>query len=176
MKTSQQVVKSNLFIRFLEETLSWKNHFEFVWPLEPYLQLKCLIYEQNLLSKVLNWHDISPFERNDFHMQNRNVIVLSSSPFCCHPSTKLLTFPGYQHIIALGLFLWSRIQYFSFFIYSHELNYIGATTCFIIRQLNWNLICFQLLWEIKTNWTIQTTLGLIEYEGQNWGAKLRSKI
>ena len=32
------------------------------------------------MSKVLNWHDISPFERNDFHMQNRNVIVLSSSP------------------------------------------------------------------------------------------------
>ena len=62
-------------------------------------------------------------------------------------------------------------------IYSHELNYIGATTCrTIIRQLNWNLICFQLLWEIKTNWTIQTTLGLIKYEGQNWGAKLRGKI
>ena len=115
-KTSQQVVKSNLFVRFLEETSSWKNHFEFVWPLKPYLQLKCLIYEQNLISKVLNWHDISPFERNDFHMQNRNVIVLSSSPFCCHPSTKLLTFPGYQHIIALGLFLWSRIQYFSLFL------------------------------------------------------------
>ena len=27
------VVKSNLFVRFLEETLAWKNHFEFVWPL-----------------------------------------------------------------------------------------------------------------------------------------------
>ena len=27
------VVKSNSFVHFLEETLSWKNHFEFVWPL-----------------------------------------------------------------------------------------------------------------------------------------------
>ena len=32
-KTSRQVVNSNLFVRFLEETLAWKNHFEFVWPL-----------------------------------------------------------------------------------------------------------------------------------------------
>ena len=28
-----QVVKSNLFILFLEETSSWKKYFEFVWPL-----------------------------------------------------------------------------------------------------------------------------------------------
>ena len=27
------VVKLNLFVLFLEETLCWKNHFEFVWPL-----------------------------------------------------------------------------------------------------------------------------------------------
>ena len=27
------VVKSNSFVRFLEETSAWKNHFEFVWPL-----------------------------------------------------------------------------------------------------------------------------------------------
>ena len=33
MKTSRQVVKLNLFVRFLEETSAWKNHFEFVWPL-----------------------------------------------------------------------------------------------------------------------------------------------
>ena len=46
----------------------------------------------------------------------------------------------------------------------------------IIRKLNWNLICFQLLWKIKTNLTIHATLGLIKYEGQTWGAKLRSKI
>ena len=37
------------------------------------------------------------------------------------------------------------------------------------------MFCFQLLWEIKTNWTIQTTLGLIKYEGQNWGAKIEGK-
>ena len=52
-------------------------------------------------------------------------------------------------------------------------------TRIIIRQLNWNLICFQLLWGIKTIWTVQTTLGLKlmgKIEGQNWGAKLRSKI
>ena len=29
-KTSQQVVKSNLFVRFLEEMLACKNHLEFV--------------------------------------------------------------------------------------------------------------------------------------------------
>ena len=34
MKTSRQVVKSNLFVRFLEETSAWKYQFEFVWPLE----------------------------------------------------------------------------------------------------------------------------------------------
>ena len=27
------VVKSNSFVRFLEETSAWKNYFEFVWPL-----------------------------------------------------------------------------------------------------------------------------------------------
>ena len=32
-KASRQVVKSNLLVRFLEETSAWKNHFEFVWPL-----------------------------------------------------------------------------------------------------------------------------------------------
>ena len=31
--TSTFLVKSNLFVRFLEETSAWKNHFEFVWPL-----------------------------------------------------------------------------------------------------------------------------------------------
>ena len=64
-------------------------------------------------------------------------------------------------------------------IYSHELNYIGASTCFMSlgqSSGNWNLICFQLLWEIKTNWTIQTTLGLIKCEGQNWGVKLRGTL
>ena len=63
-----------------------------------------------------------------------------------------------------------------------EYEWIELYWCFmfhvtrtIIRQLNWNLICLQLLWEIKTNWTIQTTLGLIKYEGQNWGAKIEGK-
>ena len=27
------VAKSNLLVRFLEETSAWKNHFDFVWPL-----------------------------------------------------------------------------------------------------------------------------------------------
>ena len=30
------VAKSNLFVRFLEETTDWKNHFDFVWPLGAY--------------------------------------------------------------------------------------------------------------------------------------------
>ena len=34
MKTNRQVVKSNLFVYFLEETSAWKNHFEYVWPLK----------------------------------------------------------------------------------------------------------------------------------------------
>ena len=29
------VVKSNSFVRFLEETSAWKYHFDFVWPLVP---------------------------------------------------------------------------------------------------------------------------------------------
>ena len=32
-KTCLIVVKLNSFVRFLEETSSWKNHFDFVWPL-----------------------------------------------------------------------------------------------------------------------------------------------
>ena len=32
-KSSRQVLKTNLSVRFLEETSAWKNHFEFVWPL-----------------------------------------------------------------------------------------------------------------------------------------------
>ena len=33
-KTNRQVVKSNFFVNFLEETLAWKNHFEINWPLK----------------------------------------------------------------------------------------------------------------------------------------------
>ena len=33
-KTSLIVVKLNSFVRFLEETSDWKNHFDFVWPLK----------------------------------------------------------------------------------------------------------------------------------------------
>ena len=32
------IVKSNSFIRFLEETSAWKNHFDFVWPLNIHFQ------------------------------------------------------------------------------------------------------------------------------------------
>ena len=32
-KTSLIVVKLNSFVRSLEEMLTWKNHFDFVWPL-----------------------------------------------------------------------------------------------------------------------------------------------
>ena len=39
-KNSRQVVKSNLFVRFLEEMSAWKNHFEFVWLLKNSLFLK----------------------------------------------------------------------------------------------------------------------------------------
>ena len=48
-KTSQQVVKSNLFIRFLEETLAWKNNFEFVWPLDRSIRTN-LAYRVSLVS------------------------------------------------------------------------------------------------------------------------------
>ena len=34
--TGTIVVKSNSFVRFLEETSAWKNHFDFVWPLGAY--------------------------------------------------------------------------------------------------------------------------------------------
>ena len=64
------------------------------------------------------------------------------------------------------LFTWIKLYY------CYNLFHVTRT---IIRQLNWNLICFQLVWEIKTNWTIQTTLGLIKYEGQNWGEKIEGK-
>ena len=33
-KINWPLVKSVLFVCFLEETLAWKNHFEFFWPLE----------------------------------------------------------------------------------------------------------------------------------------------
>ena len=42
-KTSRQVVKSNLFIRFLEEISAWKNNFEFFWPLEINIWIKSMV-------------------------------------------------------------------------------------------------------------------------------------
>ena len=45
MKTSWQVVKLNLFVHYLEETLAWENHFEFFWP---------FINEISLILKPLN--------------------------------------------------------------------------------------------------------------------------
>ena len=68
--------------------------------------------------------------------------------------------------LRIYLFTWIKLYY------CYNLFHVTRT---IIRQLNWNLICFQLVWEIKTNWTIQTTLGLIKYEGQNWGGKIEGK-
>ena len=44
-----KVVKSNLFVRFLEETSAWKNHFKFVWPLAKLKTEKCLYKDF--------WHD-----------------------------------------------------------------------------------------------------------------------
>ena len=73
------------------------------------------------------------------------------------------------HYLAITLYLFTWIKLY----WCYNLFHVTRT---IIRQLNWNLICFQLLWEIKTNWTIQTTLGLIKCEGQNWGVKFRGKI
>ena len=39
------VVKSNSFIHFLEETLAWKNLFDFVWPLAWGLQKLDIVLE-----------------------------------------------------------------------------------------------------------------------------------
>ena len=55
------VVKSNLFVRFLEEMLAWKNHFNFVWPLEATLYLdedrrKSL---EQLCVNLLSWLDLN---------------------------------------------------------------------------------------------------------------------
>ena len=63
----------------------------------------------------------------------------------------------------LYLFTWITLYW------CYNLFHVTRT---IIRQINWNLIWFQLLWEIITNWTIQTSLGLIKCEGQNLGVKL----
>ena len=38
-KTSLIAVKLNSFVRFLEETSAWKNHFDFVWPLTTLLRM-----------------------------------------------------------------------------------------------------------------------------------------
>ena len=32
-ETSRQILESNFFVRYLEETPDWESHFEFVWPL-----------------------------------------------------------------------------------------------------------------------------------------------
>ena len=44
-------VKLNSFIRFLEETSAWKNHFEFVWPLEKAFKIRKYKYQISILSK-----------------------------------------------------------------------------------------------------------------------------
>ena len=87
-KTSRQVVKSNLFVRFLEETSAWKNHFEFVWPLAVHpwrAGPDCgkFIYLFNWSAK--NWgvqyFHFTSFVNAPFYCSGR---LTSSTPVFCH--------------------------------------------------------------------------------------------
>ena len=46
------VVKSNSFVRFLEETSAWKNRFDFVWPLAKVLQNRKRIKKYKKYCKI----------------------------------------------------------------------------------------------------------------------------
>ena len=48
------VVKSNLFVRFLEEMSAWKNHFNFVWPL--YIHGKQVLIPNYFRLTLVIWH------------------------------------------------------------------------------------------------------------------------
>jgi hypothetical protein len=53
-KTTRQVVKSNLFIRFLEETSPCKNHFKLVWQSwSQYFNQECMLYMKHIGMKFL---------------------------------------------------------------------------------------------------------------------------
>ena len=56
-KTSRHVVKTNLFVCFLEETSAWKNYFEFVWPLPTnlYSQKKPSYLDNLILRRHMCW-------------------------------------------------------------------------------------------------------------------------
>ena len=56
-QVDKYIVKSNLFVRFLEKTSAWKNHFEYVWPLlTANLILKLVIYvEYEIISTRQNY-------------------------------------------------------------------------------------------------------------------------
>ena len=70
-KASRQVVKSNLFIRFLEETSACKNHFEFVWPL-----LSILKYMSNNESIFNPIYALSCPQKIDYASSQGHVPIL----------------------------------------------------------------------------------------------------
>ena len=45
------VVKLNSFVRFLEESSAWKNHYDFVWPLAYLFRIHLYAYLRQLLIK-----------------------------------------------------------------------------------------------------------------------------
>ena len=59
------VAKSNSFVRFLDESSAWKNHYYFVWPLAWY---NFINEKQNWkLQKLIVWADVRNLPREDDH-------------------------------------------------------------------------------------------------------------
>ena len=69
--TSRQVLKSNLLVRFLEETSAWKNHFEFVWSLRN--NKKVIMWVLHPQTAKPNYFEIRPIRGQ--HFQNFNFRV-----------------------------------------------------------------------------------------------------
>ena len=68
-QVDKYIVKSNLFVRFLEKTSAWKNHFEYVWPLlTANVILKLVIYvEYEIISTRQNYEKQNWMYDREFH-------------------------------------------------------------------------------------------------------------
>ena len=80
-KTSWQVVKSNLFVHFLEEISACKNHFEFVWPLGFKPKLIQIFPPGMCALHETYWHEIFRWLKKK--TRNLNKMTLRSSVRCC---------------------------------------------------------------------------------------------
>ena len=78
-KKSLIIVKLNSFVRFLEETSAWKNHFDFFWPL---LYIPASSIVASLMLKVWSSHwssGVTSIENRAKFLSAESILVSSKS-------------------------------------------------------------------------------------------------